>query len=72
MEDAHDIAHGLIARHGREAEAAAREQAEQCQAAGDVAGYERWRNALALVREFNRTGRMPQARRLATGGDARA
>ena len=57
MEDPHDIARALIARHGHQAEALAREQAEQSQAAGDVAAYERWRSALVLVREFARSGR---------------
>ena len=61
MEDPQDIARDLIARHGRQAEAAAREQAEQSQAAGDVAGYERWRDALVLVREFTRSGRAASA-----------
>jgi hypothetical protein len=57
MQDPHDIARALIARHGNRAEAVAREHANELQASGNVTEYERWRSALVLVREFARTGR---------------
>lgn len=62
MEEPQTIARDLISRHGSQAEAVAREHARELQAGGDVAGYERWRTAMVLVREFARTGREKRER----------
>ena len=63
MQDAQQIARELIQRHGAQAEAVAKERAEQLQAGGDTSGSETWRSALALVREFRgaRRGQQGQA-----------
>ena len=63
MQDAQQIARELIQRHGAQAEAVAKERAEQLQAGGDTSGSETWRSALALVREVRgaRRGQQGQA-----------